>query len=97
MFTLTLIIFLYAIAGFGVAGGLFLRVKSKLDLAQGKMPHGKYWGVVLTLVSLCTLCFLILKYKDGILSFGLGIFFGTAILGLLYFYALFLLERKRKK
>lgn len=97
MFNTLIILFLFAISGFGVAAGLFLRVEAKLAQANGKIPILKYWGSVLSLLSLTMLCFLILLRGDGLLIFGLGLFFGTAVLALLYFYFLYLFKQKPKK
>ncbi len=76
-------LFFYALAGFMVSMGLFLRVQTILNRAIDRPAYGKYWNLLLRFAGLGLLSALILLYKDDNLFLSLGIFFGTALLTLL--------------
>jgi uncharacterized membrane protein YhaH (DUF805 family) len=79
-----LIHFYYALAGLGLAVGLFLYVRSTLDRASGRPIRTKYWGGFLRLASIVVLGCLILIFKSENLAINLAIFFGIAIFTLIF-------------
>ena len=76
--------FYYALAGLGLAVGLFLYVRSTLDRASGRPIRTKYWGAFLRLTSIMVLGCLILIFKSENLAINLVIFFGIAIFTLIF-------------